>query len=57
MILLSLHYTSKEDVKYNGVFFHMCKMEEKWNMNIVDEFNLLWINVVDKKYDEVVQNV
>ena len=47
VILLSLCYTNIEGVEYSDGFFHMRQMEESWNMNISDELNLSWINIME----------
>ena len=47
-ILLFIHYTYIKGVDYNDGFFHMSQMEESWNMNMAEEFNSSWINVMDK---------
>ena len=47
-ILSSLCYTDREDAEYNDGFFHIREMEEEWAMNTDEEFNLPWINVLDK---------
>ena len=38
-ILASSRYTNRE-VQYEDVLFHMRQMEEAWNKNMADEFNL-----------------
>ena len=47
-ILSSLCYTYKKDVEYYDGFFHMNQMEEAWNINMAEEFNPPWINVLEK---------
>ena len=46
MIFLSLCYNNIYDVEYG--FFNIYEMEQAWNMNIDDEFNPLWINILYK---------
>ena len=47
-ILGSLHYIDKKDVGYYYGLFHMCKMEEAWNLHMAEEFNPPCIHVLDK---------
>ena len=47
MIISSLCCTDREVVEYNYGFFHMHQKEDVWNMNITDEFNPSWINLLD----------
>ena len=51
-ILPSLCYIDRKYVEYNYGFFHMHQMEEAWNMNMSEEFNPLWINVLDENMME-----
>ena len=48
VIILSLHYTNREDFVYNSWLLRMRQMVEVWNMNISDEFNPYWINLLDE---------
>ena len=48
VICQSICFNNSEDVEYNDGFFQMRKMEEVCNMNIADEFNPSWINVLEK---------
>ena len=45
-ILWSLRYTHQKDIEYYDGFFYMRKMEESWNLNMAEEFNPSWINVL-----------
>ena len=56
LILLSLCYTNRKDVEYNGGFFHMHQMEKAWNIHIADEFNLSQINMLVKAMTEWTNN-
>ena len=47
-ILGSLCYTDKKEVEYYDGFFHMLQMEEAWNINMAEEFNPSWINVLEE---------
>ena len=47
-ILGPLRYTDRKDIEYYDGFFHMSKVEELWNLNIAEEFNPPWINVLGK---------
>ena len=47
-IFWSLSYTDKEYVEYYDGFFHMPQIEEAWNLNMAEEFNPSWINVLDE---------
>ena len=42
----------KNKVECNYGFFHTHQMEEAWNMNMAEEFNPSWINVLDKSMTE-----
>ena len=33
-----LRYTDKKYVEYYDGFFHMCKKEEAWNLNMAEDF-------------------
>ena len=46
-ILRSLRYTYQKDVEYYDGFLYMHKMEEAWKLNMAEEFNTSWINVLD----------
>ena len=45
-ILVSIRYRYQKDVVYYDGLFHMRKMEESWNLNISEEFNPSWINIL-----------
>ena len=47
-ILGYLRYKYQKDIEYYYGFFHMHKMEEAWNLNMDEEYNPSWINVLDK---------
>ena len=47
-ILGYLPNTYQKDIEYYYGFFHMRKMEEAWNLNMAEEFNPSWINVLDE---------
>ena len=51
-ILVYLPYRLQNDVEYYDEFFHMRKMEEVCNLNMAEEFNPPWINVLDKSIME-----
>ena len=51
-ILLSLNYTDRKYVEYNDGLFHICKKEESWNMNMAEDFDTSWINVLDESMME-----
>ena len=47
-IMFFLRYTYRNDVEYYGGFFHMRQIEEVWKLNMDEEFNPSWINVLYK---------
>ena len=47
-IFSSICYTNKNYVEYYDGFLHIRQMEEAWNLNMAEEFNPLWINVIVK---------
>ena len=51
-ILGSLHYTDKNYVEYYDGFLHMHKMEEAQNLNMAEEFNPSWINILEESMME-----
>ena len=52
VILVSISYRVQNDVGYYYGFFHMHKTEEAWNLNMAEEFNPSWINVLDESMME-----
>ena len=51
-ILVYLRYRVQKDVGYYDGFLHMRKMEEEWNLNMAEEFNPSWINVLNESMVE-----
>ena len=51
-ILGSLRYGVQKDVEYYDGFFCMRKTEEAWILNMAEDFNPSWINVLDESMME-----
>ena len=47
-ILVSLRYRFQKDVGCYDGLSNMSKMEEAWNLNMPEDFNPSWINVLDE---------
>ena len=47
-ILGYICYTYQKYIGYYYGFLNMNKMEESWTLNMAEEFNPSWINVLDK---------
>ena len=51
-ILVSIRYIDQKVIGYQDGFVHTRKIEEAWNLNMAEQFNPQWINVLDESMME-----